>query len=213
MRPPDSRPPDARDVDALAFRVQRAAADGDRDAAATAYEGIVVALQRRASRVAYWYLRQADDADEVVQETFLRAFERIGQYRADLPFDAWFMRALVNACLDRIKARNRRSRWLAAATGVDELASRLASGDPSPERRLLDGERRTMLARAIDTLPQRQRTVVLLSQLDERSHAEIGVMTGLKESTVRVHLFRALRRLRLVLGHAGAGDTAVARLR
>ena len=209
MRPSHDTPAtDGAVLDDLARQVQAAAARGDRPAAADAYEAVVRHLQRRASRVAFWYLRHADEADEVVQETFLRIFERIGQYRTDLPFEAWFMRSLVNACLDRSKAQQRRGRWLVAATGVDELAQRVASREPSPERRVLDGERHSALASAIRQLPDRQRAVVVLSQLGERSHAEIGAMIGLNESTVRVHLFRGLRRLRALLGTPPAGRAA-----
>lgn len=203
MRPSDDSPaPEGAGLDDAARQVQVAAASGDRHAAAEAYEVIVARLQRRASRLAYWYLRNADEADEVVQDTFLRIFERIAQYRPELSFEAWFLRSLVNACLDRAKARQRRSRWLVATAAVDELAGRLASREPSPERLVLEGERQSALAEAIRQLPERQRAVVLLSQLDQRSHAEIGAMIGLNESTVRVHLFRALRRLRTLLGAA-----------
>lgn len=201
MRPSDDPPvTDAAVLDDLARQVQAAVARGDRQAAAEAYEAVVVRLQRRASRLAYWYLRHADEADEVVQETFLKIFERISQYRPELAFEAWFLRSLVNACLDRAKSRQRRSRWMVAATGVEELAGRLASREPSPERQVLDQERESALADAIRQLPERQRAVVLLSQLDQRSHAEIGAMIGLNASTVRVHLFRAMRRLRTLLG-------------
>lgn len=201
MRPPDAPPSaDAQTIDELALDVQLAAAHGDRAAAAAAFEPIVVRLQRRASRLAYWYLRHADEADEVVQETFLKAFERIAQYRPEMSFEAWFLRSLVNGCLDRAKAARRRGRWMVPAIGADALADRTASREPSPERQVLDGERQTALAEAIRQLPERQRAVVLLSQIDERSHAEIGALIGVNESTVRVHLFRALRRLRAVLG-------------
>lgn len=203
--------PDTRTLDELALAVQLAVARGDREAAADAYEGVVARLQRRASRLAYWYLRNADEADEAVQETFLKVFERIAQYRPELAFEAWFLRSLVNGCLDRMKAAQRRGRWLVSPAGAEVLAERVASREPSPERRVLDGERQTALAEAIRQLPERQRAVVLLSQLDERSHAEIGALIGLNESTVRVHLFRALRRLRAVLGTAPSVRAARAR--
>jgi RNA polymerase sigma-70 factor, ECF subfamily len=209
MRPYDTPPPDAPSLDALARQAQDALARGDRAAAADAFEGVVDRLQRRASRLAYWYLRHVEEADEVVQDTFLKTFERLDQYRPDLPFEAWFLRALVNGCLDRSKARVRRGRWMVPSASVEELANRVASREPTPERRVLDAERNSALAEAIGRLPDRQRAVVLLSQLEERSHAEIGEMTGLNVSTVRVHLFRGLRKLRAVLeGNASEGAAA-----
>lgn len=200
MRPSDlPAPAETPSLDDLACQARDAVVRGDRQAAADAFEGVVERLQRRAGRLAYWYLRNPDDADEVVQDTFLKTFERLEQYRPGMAFEPWFLRALVNACLDRSKARARRSRWMAPSESVDELANRVASREATPERRVLDAERRTALAEAIERLPERQRQVVVLSQWDERSHAEIGELTGLNASTVRVHLFRALRRLRSVL--------------
>jgi RNA polymerase sigma-70 factor (ECF subfamily) len=213
MRPQAPVSPDSPALDDLARRAREAMARGDRAAAADAFEGVVERLQRRASRLAYWYLRQAEDADEVVQDTFLKTFERLAQYRPGMPFEAWFLRALVNACLDRSKAKARRGRWMVPSASVEELASRVASREPTPERRVIDAERHSALADAIGLLPDRQRTVVLLSQLDERSHAEIGEMIGLNASTVRVHLFRALRRLRNLLEGADIARASGARPR
>lgn len=210
MRLSDASGPDAPSIDALAREVQEALARGDRDLAAASYEAIVVRLQRRASRLAFWHLRNADEADELVQDTFLKVFERIDRYRADLPFEAWFTSVLVNGCLDRGRAATRRGRWQLPGGSIDDWADRVSSSEPTPERRVLDAERHGALSEAIARLPERQRTVVLLSQLDERSSAEVGEMIGVSESTVRVHLFRALRRLRSLMEDS---DAARERLR
>jgi len=69
----------------------------------------------------------------------------------------------------------------------------------SPEQALLDGERRQSLAAAVDQLPARQREVFLLCHSEGQSPRDVGNLTGLSESTVRVHLFRALRKLRAAL--------------
>lgn len=173
---------------------------GEVEAARECYGTIVEALQRRASRLAFFYLRDAAEADEAVQDAFVRAYTNLGTFDGQHPFEVWFTRILVNGCLDRIKARRRRARWLVPAGERDGLAGEAAfepvdSGE-TPEDRIVARERRRALVAAIDRLPDRQRTVVLLSHLDGRSTREIGLLTGLSESTVRVHLFRAVRRLR-----------------
>ena len=71
--------------------------------------------QRRALRIAYQYLRDAADADEAVQDAFVKVFSHIGSYREAWPFEVWFTRILINGCLDRRKARARRERWFAPA--------------------------------------------------------------------------------------------------
>ena len=187
-------------LDELAVRVRSSLAAGEREAACEAYEEIVARLQRRANRVAYWYVRDAAETDDAVQDAFMKAFERIDSFRPGFAFDTWFIRVLVNGCLDRLKARARRSRWLVAGEDTEPAGSRSwTDAGPTPEARLIASERQRALTAAIEALPARQRAVVVMSQLEGLSGAEIGSMIGLSESTVRVHLFRAMKKLRAVL--------------
>jgi len=95
----------------LAAEIKRLVASGERDAARERYGELVANQQRRAVRIAYQYLRDAHDADEAVQDAFVKVFTHITSYREDLPFEMWFTRILVNACLDLRKSRSRRLRW------------------------------------------------------------------------------------------------------
>lgn len=169
--------------------------------------------QRRAARIAFHYLRDAADADEAVQDAFVKAYMHLSTFREELPFEIWFTRILINGCLDRLKARRRRERWLAPpvtdAYGVErEPAEYLPSRAPSPEDKVLLNERRRQLSGALARLPERQRLIFMLSHYEGRSSREVSAMTGLNESTVRVHLFRAIRRLRALL--AGGAPAAPA---
>jgi RNA polymerase sigma-70 factor, ECF subfamily len=177
---------------------------GEMDEARERFGALVAQHQRRASRIAYQYLRDAAEADEAVQDAFVKVFAHISQYREAWPFEVWFTRILINGCLDRRKARARRDRWFVPAndaTSVDDFRiSTAATADPSPEARVLARERRSNLAAAIDRLDGRQRTVFMLCHYGDCTPREVAAMTGLKESTVRVHLFRAARKLRGLLG-------------
>jgi RNA polymerase sigma-70 factor (ECF subfamily) len=158
---------------------------------------LVRVCQRRASRLAFYYLRDRADADEAVQDGFVKAFLHLRS------FDVWFNRILVNGCLDRLKARSRRARWLvpAPADREDGLAPREAAATGlTAEEAVLRDEAARRLRAEIDRLPERQRSVVLLTQFEGRPAAEVGAITGISESTVRVHLFRAMKRLRRALG-------------
>src|SRR5436309_1443390 len=97
---------------ALAAEIKRLMVTGDREGARERFSDLVVRQQRRAIRVAYQYLRDAHDADEAVQDAFLKVFTHITSYREDLPFEVWFTRILINGCLDLRKARARRLRWV-----------------------------------------------------------------------------------------------------
>ena len=175
---------------------------GQHDEAREAFAGLVDSYQRQAMRLALYLLRDATEADEAVQDAFVKVFTHITSYREDLPFEAWFTRILANTCRDRQKARRRRERW--EAIGLDRRTS-AAPSSIGPGARPDSGGRaaRERAAagadEAIDTLPRRQRDVLLLCHVEGQSPREVGEMTGLNESTVRVHLFRALRKLRGVL--------------
>lgn len=202
-----------RELDAkVAIDVKAHQAAGRVDHARDRYAELVERHQRRAARIAYHYLRDAADADEAVQDAFVKAYTHLGTFREELPFEVWFTRILINGCLDRLKARRRRERWIARPTvdadGMDrDPAEHLPSRGPSPEDQLLQEERKRRLQVAMGELPERQRLVFVLSHFEGRTSREVSAMTGLNESTVRVHLFRAIRRLRSLLSPSSVAAT------
>ena len=96
---------------ALAAEVKALVVSDQREAARERFGALVASQQRRAVRLAYQYLRDTHDADEAVQDAFVKVFTHITSYREDLPFEVWFTRILINGCLDRLKARRRRERY------------------------------------------------------------------------------------------------------
>jgi len=186
----------------LAIAVRGLVTGGELEEARERFAELVSAHQRRALRIAYQYLRDAAEADEAVQDAFVKVFTHIGSYREVWPFEVWFTRILINGCLDRRKAMRRRNRWMAGSevSPADEARASIKAGPATPEHRLLVRERRARLAAAVDRLEGRQRTVFMLNQYADCTAREISAMTGLTESTVRVHLFRATRKLRALLG-------------
>jgi RNA polymerase sigma-70 factor (ECF subfamily) len=187
----------------LAIEIRELVGRGAMDDARDRFAGLVATHQRRASRIAYQYLRDAAEADEAVQDAFVKAFGHIESYRDAWPFEVWFTRILINGCLDRRKARARRDRWFAPADDASRDETRVPFGgvaELDPEAQLLARERRARLSAAIERLDGRQRTVFMLCHYGDCTPREVSAMTGLNESTVRVHLFRAARKLRALLG-------------
>jgi RNA polymerase sigma-70 factor, ECF subfamily len=204
----------AREADAAAASAVKAhQAAGELVQARERYAELVARHQRRAARIAYHYLRDSAEADEAVQDAFVKAYQHLASFREELPFDVWFTRILINGCLDRIKSRTRRERWLLPMSGARrtggadggaderEMTDRVASAGLSPEQALLGRERRQQIATALAKLPERQRSVFVLSHVEGRTSREVSALTGLNESTVRVHLFRAIRKLRALLAN------------
>jgi RNA polymerase sigma-70 factor, ECF subfamily len=202
VSPPAVRAPEAET--SLAAQVQDVAAAGDQDAARELFSQIVARQQRRASRIAWHYLRDAAEADEAVQDAFVKAYTHIASFQRNLSFEVWFTRILINGCLDRQKARMRRSRWLLPVADValhEQHAIDRATrrSEQSPEDMVIAQEWRELLADAVKKLPGRQRLVFLLCHYADHSTRDVAEMTGLNESTVRVHLFRAVRKLRTAM--------------
>jgi RNA polymerase sigma-70 factor (ECF subfamily) len=185
---------------AVAAEIKTLVVAGRREAARERFGDLVALQQRRASRIAYQYLRDVHDADEAVQDAFVKVFTHIASYREDLPFEVWFTRILVNGCLDLRKARSRRLRWvLPASPSADTAPREPATPEAGPEDRLLASERGRQIAAAVAQLPERQRDVFTLCQIGGQSAHEVSRALGLSEATVRVHLFRAIRKLRGLL--------------
>src|SRR5436190_106159 len=184
----------------LAAEIKGLVTSGDRDTARERYGELVARQQRRAVRIAYHYLRDAHDADEAVQDAFIKVFTHITSYREDLPFEVWFTRILVNACLDLRKSRSRRLRWAVPMSSNHDIAPNdPVTPEPTPEQRLVSKERANEITAAVESLPDRQRTVFTLCHLAEQTTAEVSQALGVSEATVRVHLFRAIRKLRRLL--------------
>lgn len=195
----------ASQASATAADIKALVEAGLRDEARERFGNLVGLLQGRATRLAYHLLHDAADADEAVQDAFVRLFVHMPSYRTDLPVESWFTRILVNTCMDRLKSRSRR-RWLLLA-GDDESTARAVdeatTEHPGADTRLLQQEQWAEVQRTIRQLPARQRLVLTLAHAGGLSASDIAAATGLAPATVRVHLFRALTRLRQLLGVTG----------
>ncbi len=207
---PRSQAPTSKESE-LAASIKALVLAGDRDAARDRFADLVARQQRRAVRIAYNYLRDAHDADEAVQDAFLKVFTHITSYREEYPFEVWFTRILVNGCLDLRKARTRRLRWVLPMSGPPNSLTppEPVAQQPSAEDRLMSSERARQITSAVEQLPDRQRLVFTLCHISEHTTSEISQALGLSEATVRVHLFRAVRKLRKLLQRPGSQSGVV----
>src|SRR3954470_23424464 len=128
----------------LAIDIRGLVESGAMDEARERFADLVAMHQRRAVRIAFQYLRDGADADEAVQDAFVKVFTHIASYREAWPFEVWFTRILINGCLDRRKSRARRDRWFVAADEPGQETATESTGgrrEPDPEERLLARER------------------------------------------------------------------------
>lgn len=158
---------------------------------ADAYGQLVSRHMRRAFAVAYRILQHREDAEDVVQDSFIRALERIDQLERGRPFRPWLLRIVVNRALNF-----RRGRTLRLTDPIPETAAATgAAPDLSAER----ADLRAHLSRALAALPEKQRTIVQLADLENLTSAEIGEIMELSDGTVRWHLHEARKTLRRAL--------------
>ncbi|MEO7997869.1 MAG: sigma-70 family RNA polymerase sigma factor [Gemmatimonadaceae bacterium] len=156
---------------------------------AGAFAGLVRRHQRRAYAVARAVVLSHDDAEDAVQEGFLHAFRALSRFRPEQAFGAWLHRIVANAALDIARRRKVRD--------ADQLPESLASPHRDPAE---SEELRTRLASALETLGPRQRSVIVLHDVEGYKHAEIGALLGIPEGTARSDLHHARTHLRKLLG-------------
>jgi RNA polymerase sigma-70 factor (ECF subfamily) len=176
-----------------------------------AFDYFVRKYQRRMTRLAYRLLRDAGEADCAAQESFLRAYQNIHDFREGSTFETWLTRICINWCKDRLKRRRLVFYFHQAprdsGDGDEESGPRdtTPAEDPSPERRAISREIRQRLQRAMESLSPRQRSVFVLKHFEELSIPEIADLTGLDSGTVKSHLFRAAHKIRERLGDSRKG--------
>ena len=168
------------------------------------FDYFVHRYQRRITRLAFRLLRDAGEADCAAQESFLRAYQNLKDFREGSTFETWLTRICINWCKDRLK-RRRLVLYFHQAPASDESGEETgprspATDDPSPERRAVSREIRERLRLAMESLSPRQRSVFVLKHFEELSIPEIAGLTGLDSGTVKSHLFRAAHKIRKRLG-------------
>ena len=168
--------------------------DAVRRARAGDAEAFEVLYRAHAPRVYAVCLRMSGDAvqaRELLQDVFVKAWEKLSAFRGDSAFGSWVHRIAVNTVL--------MDRRLAARRAEDRLED--AGGDerPLPERAAGDPTQAVDLERAIAALPPMARQVLVLHDIEGFDHAEVGGLLGIAEGTSKAHLFRARRLLRKAL--------------
>ena len=164
-----------------------------------AFEFFVRQYQPRITRIAFRLLKDLGEADCAAQESFLRAWQNIDEFREGSTFETWLTRICINWCKDRLKRRRVVLYFhQAPPEGGEEGGPHdtFPHPGPSPERRAQSREIRERLRAAIESLSPRQKAVFTLKHFEELSIPEIAELMGLESGTVKSHLFRAAQKIR-----------------
>lgn len=187
---------------------------GDTDA----FRVLVDRHSRAVYRLAWRMTANSHEAEDIVQETFLRAYKQLRRFDGRAAFGTWVHRIAVNCSLDLIRARKRRqeSSLLGAKDmgaddkGDDRLLLNVPSADPSPERSLQSAQIRELLAAAMQELSDMERCAFTLRHHDGLGIEEISKALGVQPNAAKHSIFRALKKLRRVLEPALASAKGVA---
>ena len=141
-------------------------------------------------------LGDPEEANDLLQDLFVKLYENIKDYRFEAPFAAWFYRIAVNLCQDRLRARARRHRYWAGWRGKDFAHD---ESNPSAETELLATERGQAVRAALIQLHPRYRICLVLRDIEDCSYEEIAAVLKVSVGTVRSRLNRGRRHLRNLL--------------
>ncbi|XEC94581.1 RNA polymerase sigma factor SigW [Paenibacillus tarimensis] len=175
-------------------RLARMALKGDQQA----FVELVGLYQDKLYHMAYRMLSNRQEAEDVVQDTFLRVYNNLDRYDDTMKFSTWIYRIATNLCIDRL--RKRKPSYSLDAESADHEGldgySMLPSDDRTPESELLLTETQRMIHQAIDTLPAKYKTVMILKYLQDLSLQEIGDVLGMPVTTVKTRVHRGREFLR-----------------
>jgi RNA polymerase sigma-70 factor (ECF subfamily) len=157
--------------------------------------------------LAYRLTGNEDDANDVVQETYLRAFAGLPRFRGEARFSTWLYRVTANCASNHLARASRTRHDELDPDGIDQRAVRDRRPEHDPEARASAGDERARLAGALLRLPWRLRQVVVLRDVYDLPHKAIASELGISEAAAKVRLQRARRRLREDLGSKAVEGT------
>jgi RNA polymerase sigma-70 factor (ECF subfamily) len=157
-----------------------------------AFDVLVERHQRQVYQLCYRFVGTHEDASDLCQDVFLRAYRALARFRGDAAVSTWLYRIGVNACLNRVAAK------AAPTVALDDTAE-LAASPSDPADHLIAGQRAAQVRAAIAALPARQRATLILRVYHDRSHREIAGILGTTEGAAKTNLFHALGNLKKLL--------------
>ena len=168
---------------------------------ATAFEPLVEKYRQRVWRLAYQVLHDREEAWDVAQEAFVRAFHSLPSFRGQSAFYTWLFRITVNVATDRHRQRGAQARAFGPERVSEEEWAR-TTPDPGggPEQQAARKEQRERIRSALDALPPKARTIIMLSDVEGLSYREIAEVLNCPIGTVMSRLHNARKRLKVLLG-------------
>jgi RNA polymerase sigma-70 factor (ECF subfamily) len=175
---------------------------------ASAFDVLVARWEDRIRGAAFRFLGSEEEARDVAQEAFLKAYRALDGFKREARFSSWLYQIATNLCRDRL--RRRKTRATVSLEALEEAGPVMVETRPSAHERLLEHDLARAVRRAIQALPEEQREVVILKEYEELTFLEIAQALDVPVSTVKTRLYRGLGQLRLQLQREGVRGVAPA---
>ena len=173
---------------------------------ASAFDVLVARWEDRIRGAAYRFLGSEEEAKDVAQEAFLKAYRALGSFKREARFSSWLYQIATNLCRDRL--RRRRTRAAVSLEELEETGPVIVETRPGAHEQLQQLDLARVVRRAVHTLPEEQREVVILKEYQGLTFLEIAQALDVPVSTVKTRLYRGLGQLRLRLEREGIGGDA-----
>lgn len=166
---------------------------------AASFEPLIQKYSPRVFATARRYARLEDEVDDIAQEVWLKAFQKLSSYRGEAPFEHWLMRLTVRTCYDFLRKhqRNRESAFSNLSEPENDWLERFITQPDSPAEAA--DAARLLINRIMEKLPPQSRLVITLLEIEDRSVKEISSLTGWSVALVKVRAFRARAEMRKIL--------------
>ena len=164
------------------------------------FEKLVTAYEKNVYNIALRMVGDPEDAADMTQETFIKAYRALSGFRGDSKFSSWLYRIASNVCLDFLRSRSRHPQVSLSTVDEDDRATfELPDMRQNPEEQLMKKLGMEAVRRGLEQLPEQQRQILVLRELGGLSYAELAQTLGLEEGTVKSRIFRARKRLGALL--------------
>jgi RNA polymerase sigma-70 factor, ECF subfamily len=183
-------------MDALVANMVAQVKKGDQET----FEGIVDLFKDKIYRHCYRMVGDGHEAEDLAQETFLRAYRNISKYNNEFKFSTWIYRIATNLCIDRLRKKKPDYYLDAEVPGTDgaNMYSQLSADDPLPEQVVTENERWNELQEEIMKLPEKYRTAIVLKYVEDLSLEEISQIMDIPVPTVKTRIHRGREALKKV---------------
>jgi RNA polymerase sigma-70 factor (ECF subfamily) len=157
---------------------------------------LVKAYETSVFRIVMGFVHQKEDAEDITQEVFVKAFQSLDRFAGRSSFSTWLYRIAIHTSLNELKRRKRRTLWSMAADMLQ-----LPSTNKNPEQALAEKTEQDEIRKAIDRLPEKQRMAFILSRYEELPQRDVALIMEISEGAVEQLLLRARDNLKKTLQH------------